>query len=75
MHAGRLPFMGIPAVIEAALERLPAGPVRSFDTLYDADAEARRVAAEQVGVPRRQPVTSPRRSRDEPAGRRGGQAG
>jgi 1-deoxy-D-xylulose-5-phosphate reductoisomerase len=73
--SGRLDFLGIPAVIAATLERLPAGRVYSFDTLYDADAEARRVAAEQVGEPRRQPVTSPRRSRDEPAGRRGGEAG
>jgi hypothetical protein len=37
-------------VIETALERLPAAPVHSFDTLYDADSEARRVAAESVAV-------------------------
>ena len=55
----RLGFLGIPAVIEAALERLPARRVHSFDTLYQADAEARRVAAESVAVPRRKPVTSP----------------
>jgi 1-deoxy-D-xylulose-5-phosphate reductoisomerase len=48
--AGRLPFMGIPAVIETTLEQLPARRVHSFDTLYGADADARRVAAEQVGV-------------------------
>jgi hypothetical protein len=42
--------MGIPAVIEAALEELPAAPVHSFDTLYDADSEARRVAAESIEV-------------------------
>jgi 1-deoxy-D-xylulose-5-phosphate reductoisomerase len=48
--AGRLDFLGIPAVIETALERLPAGRVHSFDTLYAADADARRVAAEQIGV-------------------------
>src|SRR5918998_1572856 len=46
--AGRLPFMGIPAVIETTLEQLPARRVHSFDTLYKADAEARRIAAEQV---------------------------
>ncbi|HZH24322.1 MAG TPA: 1-deoxy-D-xylulose-5-phosphate reductoisomerase [Solirubrobacteraceae bacterium] len=48
--SGRLDFMGIPAVIEAALEELPAAPVHSFDTLYDADSEARRVAAESIEV-------------------------
>ena len=37
----RLGFMGIPAVIEATLEQLPAARVHSFDTLYHADAEAR----------------------------------
>jgi 1-deoxy-D-xylulose-5-phosphate reductoisomerase len=46
----RLGFMGIPAVIEATLERLPAARVHSFETLYDADAEARRVAAETAAV-------------------------
>jgi 1-deoxy-D-xylulose-5-phosphate reductoisomerase len=47
---GRLGFAGIPAVIETALERVPASRVHSFDTLYAADAEARRVAAEEIGV-------------------------
>jgi 1-deoxy-D-xylulose-5-phosphate reductoisomerase len=46
----RLGFMGIPAVIEATLERLPAARVHSFDTLYEADAEARRVATEAIEV-------------------------
>jgi 1-deoxy-D-xylulose-5-phosphate reductoisomerase len=46
----RLDFMGIPAVIERTLEQLPARRVHSFDTLYDADADARRVAAEMVAV-------------------------
>ncbi|HEV2785911.1 MAG TPA: 1-deoxy-D-xylulose-5-phosphate reductoisomerase, partial [Solirubrobacteraceae bacterium] len=45
---GRLSFLGIPAVIEGALERLPAGPVRAFESLYEADREARAVAAELV---------------------------
>src|SRR5688500_17673154 len=48
--SGRLDFMGIPAVIESALERLPAARVHSFETLYEADAEARRVAAESIEV-------------------------
>jgi 1-deoxy-D-xylulose-5-phosphate reductoisomerase len=47
---GRLSFLGIPAVIEAALERLPPAPVRAFESLYDADREARAVAAELIAV-------------------------
>jgi 1-deoxy-D-xylulose-5-phosphate reductoisomerase len=47
---GRLSFLGIPAVIETALERLPAGPVRAFESLYEADREAREVAAELIAV-------------------------
>jgi 1-deoxy-D-xylulose-5-phosphate reductoisomerase len=46
--AGRLAFLGIPAVIEGALERLPAQRVRAFESLYEADREARAVAAELV---------------------------
>src|SRR5215217_5337626 len=46
----RLGFMGIPAVIERTLEQLPARRVHSFDTLYGADADARRVAAEMVAA-------------------------
>jgi 1-deoxy-D-xylulose-5-phosphate reductoisomerase len=49
----RLDFLGIPAVIERTLEQLPAKRVHSFDTLYRADADARRIAAEQVGAIRR----------------------
>jgi len=45
---GRLTFLGIPAVIEATLERLPAARVRAFESLYDADREARAVAGEFV---------------------------
>jgi 1-deoxy-D-xylulose-5-phosphate reductoisomerase len=48
--AGRLDFLGIPAVIEESLERLPAGPVRAFESLYEADREARALAAELVAV-------------------------
>jgi 1-deoxy-D-xylulose-5-phosphate reductoisomerase len=50
--AGRLGFMGIPAVIERTLERLPAERVHSFQSLYAADADARRVAGELVGAGR-----------------------
>ncbi len=45
---GRLPFPGIAAVVETALEQLPAVPVRAFDSLYEADREARAVAADAV---------------------------
>jgi 1-deoxy-D-xylulose-5-phosphate reductoisomerase len=48
--AGRLDFLGIPTVIESALERLPPAPVRAFESLYEADREARAVAAELIAV-------------------------
>jgi 1-deoxy-D-xylulose-5-phosphate reductoisomerase len=47
---GRLPFMGIPAVIEATLERVGAAGVHGFDSLYRADADARAVAGELIAV-------------------------
>ena len=46
----RLSFLGIAAVIEETLERLPTAPVRAFDSLYEADREARAVAGELVAV-------------------------
>jgi 1-deoxy-D-xylulose-5-phosphate reductoisomerase len=45
---GRLRFMEIAAVIEETLERQPAATVHSFDSLADADREARRLAGELV---------------------------
>jgi len=45
---GKLSFLGIAGVIEGALERLPATRVRAFESLYEADREARAVAAELV---------------------------
>jgi 1-deoxy-D-xylulose-5-phosphate reductoisomerase len=42
--AGRLPFLGIAEVIERTLVALPGGPIRAFESLYEADREARRVA-------------------------------
>jgi 1-deoxy-D-xylulose-5-phosphate reductoisomerase len=45
---GRLPFLGIPAVIEGALDALDAAPVRAFESLYAADREARVVAGDLV---------------------------
>ena len=47
---GRLDFLGIPAVVEATLDRLPAAPVRAFESLYEADREARETAAGLVAV-------------------------
>jgi 1-deoxy-D-xylulose-5-phosphate reductoisomerase len=47
---GRLPFMGIPAVIEQTLERVPPAAVHSFDSLYQSDGDARAVAADLVGA-------------------------
>jgi 1-deoxy-D-xylulose-5-phosphate reductoisomerase len=45
---GRLGFLGIPAVIETALERLGARRVHSFESLYEADREARAAAGEAI---------------------------
>jgi 1-deoxy-D-xylulose-5-phosphate reductoisomerase len=45
---GRLRFLQIAEVIEETLSRLPETQVHSFDSLAQADAEARRVAAELV---------------------------
>jgi 1-deoxy-D-xylulose-5-phosphate reductoisomerase len=47
---GRLSFLGIAAVIEATLDEVGATRVHAFETLYAADAQAREVAAEQVGA-------------------------
>jgi len=45
---GRLRFLDIASVIAGALEACGTAPVRSFDDLYDADAEARATAASLV---------------------------
>jgi 1-deoxy-D-xylulose-5-phosphate reductoisomerase len=47
---GDLSYLGIAAVIERTLEQLPPAPVRAFESLYDADREARAVAARLVEV-------------------------
>jgi 1-deoxy-D-xylulose-5-phosphate reductoisomerase len=47
---GRLAFLGIPAVIEGTLDRLGAQPIRAFETLYEADREARSVAGELLAA-------------------------
>jgi 1-deoxy-D-xylulose-5-phosphate reductoisomerase len=46
--SGTLAFLGIAQVIEETLAALPARAVHSFDSLMDADLEARSVAAELV---------------------------
>jgi 1-deoxy-D-xylulose-5-phosphate reductoisomerase len=45
---GRLRFLDIAAVIEETLSTLPSQPVHSFESLGEADAEARRVSGELV---------------------------
>jgi 1-deoxy-D-xylulose-5-phosphate reductoisomerase len=42
--AGRIPFTGIPEVIDRTLDALPGGSVRSFEDLFDTDAAAREHA-------------------------------
>ncbi|MCW3008283.1 MAG: 1-deoxy-D-xylulose-5-phosphate reductoisomerase [Solirubrobacterales bacterium] len=44
----RLPFLGIPAVIYETLSSLGSQRVRAFESLYEADREARELAAELV---------------------------
>jgi 1-deoxy-D-xylulose-5-phosphate reductoisomerase len=45
---GRMPFLGIAEVIERTLAELGSEPVRSFESLYEADREARACASEAV---------------------------
>ena len=44
----RLPFLGIPEVIEAVLSRTPRTKFASMDDVLAADSEARRIAQEEV---------------------------
>ena len=46
---GHLRFNGISEVIERTLSELPGAPVRAFESLYEADRQARTVAGEAVG--------------------------
>ena len=48
--SGRLAFLGIPAVIEGTLQQLDPAPIRAFQTLYEADRQAREIAAGLVGA-------------------------
>jgi 1-deoxy-D-xylulose-5-phosphate reductoisomerase len=45
---GRLRFVEISQVIERTLSELPSEPVRAFESLYEADRQARDVAVEAV---------------------------
>jgi 1-deoxy-D-xylulose-5-phosphate reductoisomerase len=47
--AGRLSFLGIPEVIERTLDTLGSSPVRAFESLYEADRQAREVAERVSG--------------------------
>ena len=64
---GRLPFTGIPEVIEGALEAVPTTAPSHFEDLYTADAAAREEAARVIdrvdGGPRGGAATSGRASR------------
>ncbi len=45
---GGVSFLDIAAVVEATLDRVGAQPVRAFESLYEADREARAVAGKLV---------------------------
>ena len=47
---GRLRFLEIPAVIEETLSKLGSEPVRAFESLYEADRQARALAGQTVGA-------------------------
>jgi 1-deoxy-D-xylulose-5-phosphate reductoisomerase len=47
---GRLRFLGIAEVIERTLSQLGSQPVRAFESLYEADHQARTVAGEAVAA-------------------------
>jgi 1-deoxy-D-xylulose-5-phosphate reductoisomerase len=44
----QIPFLGIPEVVEAVLSRTPRVRIEKMDDVLDADAEARRIAKEEV---------------------------
>ena len=48
--AGRLRFVEIPHVIERTLSELPGEPVRAFESLYEADRQARSLAHSAVAA-------------------------
>ena len=48
--SGRLSFTGIAEVIDGTLQAMPGGPVRAFESLFEADRAARELAGEQIGA-------------------------
>jgi 1-deoxy-D-xylulose-5-phosphate reductoisomerase len=46
--AGRLPFLGIADVVEETLGSVPGKPAADLESLLEADADARRIAARQA---------------------------
>jgi len=46
----RLSFTGIAEVIDATLQQMPGGPVRAFESLFEADRAARELATERIGA-------------------------
>jgi 1-deoxy-D-xylulose-5-phosphate reductoisomerase len=46
--AGRLPFLAIASVIDAALDELGSQRVRAFETLFEVDRRARELARDRV---------------------------
>ena len=47
--AGRLPFLGIAETVERVLEAAPGTPAGDLDDLFEADADARRLARTALG--------------------------
>jgi 1-deoxy-D-xylulose-5-phosphate reductoisomerase len=47
---GRLGFLDIPLIIEQTLSSLPGEPVRAFESLYEADRDARLLAGEAIAT-------------------------
>ena len=45
----QIPFLGIPEVVESVLARTPRVKIEKMDDVLAADAEARRIAKEEVG--------------------------
>jgi 1-deoxy-D-xylulose-5-phosphate reductoisomerase len=47
---GRIRFLEIPEVIERTLSELPAEQVVAFESLYEADRRARRIATDLIAA-------------------------
>lgn len=67
---GRLPFLGIPELVERALGAVDGAPARDLADLVEADAQARRLAEEALqplGRRLRRPLQAGRASPDRPS--------